>query len=690
MRDTSQKAENLEYFLDNLAADPLTPTPPTLDAETAQMARSVMSIRDTKLNHVVQKHIWQHALAGVRAQSASKRTWRMPGIVPLALAGATVAVFLALWLASWPLNKPIPSAADQTATPTPTVVPSAFQLQSYQGVVSARYDSGGLQSGLMTSAFQSHVWYQAPNRHRYENYFGAFNNNFINGNSNIPAVATAMSMAAQSTAVPINTAVPLMITQQPTPLALESGIKLTLYAVDVSDGDRRWLYYPGSQSVYAPRTDENRVNNIEPDLLHASTQGEAGLQELIHILSVKNQDVKLLRTENFLNRPTYVLEMKPKVSLLAAADTQNVNNVGRAVVWIDQQIYLELKSETYDLKDKLVAQSMFSSLQINQPIDPAIFKLTLPENAWTNAVISPLDRVAIGWHIMAAQVPYPIFQPSFQQFNDNGLLAGIADYDPFSGTLVLRVYSRKAPYGAPVLTISESVPPESNMDRDLNIQGGVKPVQVGTDRGAYWEQDKARWLMIRKFGTRIVLQAQADSSLTENMLIDIGKNFDFAVPYQSSYDLTTAWQGIAQNADFPVYSVGISTGNRSTYYSVSGTYGTPGNLVAGMPILSAINGEVKQEFYSVTKPETALLLTEGTSLPTEIDLGAAQTVQVGSYLNSSYYEDTSRNMRWLVLNLRGTIIILRARFNAVTKEQLFEIGASLHPVTLPEIAPPKP
>lgn len=97
--------------------------------------------------------------------------------------------------------------------------------------------------------------------------------------------------------------------------------------------DDRWLYFPALKAVKRVAADDKRSSFVGSDFSYEDISGRDADEE----------QHTLLRQEDLADRPTYVLESRPKTP---ATYTKRVS-------WIDRERWLPLKEEYYDTEDKL-------------------------------------------------------------------------------------------------------------------------------------------------------------------------------------------------------------------------------------------------------------------------------------------------------------------------------------------------
>lgn len=599
--------------------------------------------------------LWKRIEAQIAPPVNAHPPTRRRASISFALAGAMVVIFVALWLVRPNGNKQMPTGS--SPTPTPTTAATTQPTISFQGTFVAQLDKIGSQDNYLMT-YNVNVWYSAPEKHRYETYI---NGTGFHQLGNMPFAdlrATAAAAAIRST-----------------PEGTAQSDPYQLLSLDVSDGQRRWLYDAGRGGAIEEDVAEAGEQIQLPTLYAISSTGKAGLADLITYLSATFNKVTQLREESYLDRPTYVIQMQPKVGnnpLLG-----KVTDESRIVMWVDQQTFLQLRYEYYSTNTMLSIRRMFTTLNFDKVLDPTLFRLNLPPSAWTNAYIDVWFRgngqtfaTNAMWHLVAQAVPFNIYQPDWYTFNPDGLLVGKADYDAFSGTLSGAVYSSANPYGPPAVTIIETTGAQPSSGQGIPIESDNGYATIGY----YTEENGTKQFTLYVGGTLVVMSS-TDPTINEFRLITLAKSFAYAAPWYKSYDVAANWRSMAQRITFPLYATDTNLTDDKLYgLGIKQT-------AAGLPTYSDTSNTVSQAYYDTGQPVTNVFVTESPSLPTNLDLSAAQSVRVGPWTGSYYIE--KGDYRWLVIHAPGTYITLQARAKFASKDDLFQFGASFQRVTQP-------
>ncbi len=396
----------------------------------------------------------------------------------IGLATAAALIFSVLGVSLWNVTRPesvsaaeIVARAEQTANGGNT-----GKLQSYQGVITSaqRASSQGMQT-----RFEQRVWYQAPGSERTENY-------------------------APSQPAPGGT------TQTPPP-ASSSVI------INIITPTTRWEYQP--QQLVARRLDP------PPGGSPGTAYGATNLQALLKNAGQK-ADVKLLGSEMYIGRSAYVLDLTT-----ALDPASSLPEGSHYKIWVDQETYITLGSETRDPQGTLLDSSTFSTLQINQPIDAERFTVVPPPG--TRVVDArrqqppPPDQYQTQLQDAGARAPFLVFTPAMAP-------EGLVARPPLAETQLVAL-SYQSPPGSPDATsdFSHNVPPLTLTERaatagDADVPAGTERVQV-PGASVAWFQPSYRntgnfgiggYVVLVRDGTLITL-AGSFQGLTREQLLQI-------------------------------------------------------------------------------------------------------------------------------------------------------------------------
>lgn len=129
----------------------------------------------------------------------------------------------------------------------------------------------------------------------------------------------------------------------------------------LSDGEFRWTYDPGTNTVMKTRISETR-ELTENDYLS------------IIKVSLNDTDLSLLGTEKIEGREAYLLMATPKETGEQAPEYS-------MKVWIDKETWMFLGYEMYDDKGKPVSKVEIRDLKVNIGIPDSEFEFKIPEGA---------------------------------------------------------------------------------------------------------------------------------------------------------------------------------------------------------------------------------------------------------------------------------------------------------------------
>jgi hypothetical protein len=89
-------------------------------------------------------------------------------------------------------------------------------------------------------------------------------------------------------------------------------------------------------------------------------------------------DMALLGTDKIGGRDVYILELtaNPAGRGYPAVTVP----IAKSKMWVDQQLFLILRTEAYDANGELTARAAFETFEVNQPVDPALFDFSSPKH----------------------------------------------------------------------------------------------------------------------------------------------------------------------------------------------------------------------------------------------------------------------------------------------------------------------
>jgi outer membrane lipoprotein-sorting protein len=139
----------------------------------------------------------------------------------------------------------------------------------------------------------------------------------------------------------------------------------------VSDGEFSWDYMPETNTVYKVKLPEYE-EQTKSDYI-------SGIEYFLN-----QTEVTLLGEEAVAGRPAYLLEAVPKLGDGEATEDENEDeneeiSLGPTKIWIDKEMWMPLKYETYDSNGNLVQKIEILDLEINTGIPDSEFEFEIPE-----------------------------------------------------------------------------------------------------------------------------------------------------------------------------------------------------------------------------------------------------------------------------------------------------------------------
>ncbi|AKB30327.1 hypothetical protein MSSAC_4020 [Methanosarcina siciliae C2J] len=143
----------------------------------------------------------------------------------------------------------------------------------------------------------------------------------------------------------------------------------------VSDGKFSWSYTPGT----------NTVSKVK--LSEYEEQTKFDYMSCIEYF-LNQTDVTLLGEEEVFGRPAYLLEAVPKLGDGDATEDENDDenededeelSPGPTKIWVDKEVWMPLRCETYDSKGNLVQKTEIFDLKINTGIPDSEFEFEIPQ-----------------------------------------------------------------------------------------------------------------------------------------------------------------------------------------------------------------------------------------------------------------------------------------------------------------------
>ncbi|MCQ1534127.1 outer membrane lipoprotein-sorting protein [Methanosarcina sp. KYL-1] len=134
----------------------------------------------------------------------------------------------------------------------------------------------------------------------------------------------------------------------------------------LSDGEFRWTYAPGTNTVIKTKLPET------PELTGDDYLSLIGI-------TLNDMDVSLLGTEEIEGREAYLLEATPKV----AGEEAPAYSMK---IWVDKETWMLLGYEMYDSSGTLISKVEVRDLKVNTGIPDSEFEFKIPEGATVKTV----------------------------------------------------------------------------------------------------------------------------------------------------------------------------------------------------------------------------------------------------------------------------------------------------------------
>ena len=129
----------------------------------------------------------------------------------------------------------------------------------------------------------------------------------------------------------------------------------------LSDGEFRWTYAPGTNTVMKTKIPET------PELTEDDYLSIIGI-------TLNDMNVSLLETEEIEGREAYLLEATPK-------RTGEATSAYSMKVWIDKDTWMLLGYKMYDSDETLISKVEIRDLKVNTGIPDSEFEFKIPEGA---------------------------------------------------------------------------------------------------------------------------------------------------------------------------------------------------------------------------------------------------------------------------------------------------------------------
>ncbi|HEX8221652.1 MAG TPA: sigma-E factor regulatory protein RseB domain-containing protein [Chloroflexia bacterium] len=242
----------------------------------------------------------------------------------------------------------------------------------------------------------------------------------------------------------------------------------------------------------------------------------------------KPYEATLVGNEQILGRDAYVMELNVTPELLEAEATGRYTLIRHKYrLWIDQQYYLILKHQAWNKDGVLMDDNVIETLELNQPVDPALFKVKLaPGHVVADMRPASGEDVAEGWREVSKQVKVTLYEPGEAALSYSE--ARKPFYVESAGAVtqaLVREHNGRAMLDAVVMQGPPSAIDESQL-------GSSTPMQVGSRQGRLYRKAEAYQLVFDVEGTRIMLYSsnsgangEVESQLVKiaNSLKPVGK-----------------------------------------------------------------------------------------------------------------------------------------------------------------------
>jgi hypothetical protein len=608
-------------------------------------------------------HLWK----GEKKMSTSLAYPQNRQRLPLSLVAVLATILLTMSILATSLgrnNSNRIGSVPGTATPvqpSATVVSSPIGLQTYQGVVSGRGRNMETDGQLRedSTILETHLWVELPDRVRYEHYSSY--NSYYN-----PPEATAVYGAAVS-------------------VPSESDQQLVLGGIETNDGERHWVYRPDDG---APLLRNNTLYQIRYHF-PVTAAGDTGFQEVIQALGEHYTDIRRLPDDSFLNRPVYVLEMKP-------LRNSQFPEVSRIVLKLDKEYFIKLSEQQLNAQDDVISETAFTELEINTPIDQTLFKLSIPDSGWSalpswSSEHGYYGPYALIWADLTSQAIVPIYRVKPAALDEWGLFIAKAHYDPFTATTELQYFSRDGLYDPPALTVSQTdnrlndsfAAIRSSLPTVLPAAENWEPITLeGVRQGFYQQAGAYHFLFFNHYGIQVALYSEVDR-LTKEDLIRLAGELEMVSQTYPRLDLTSAWRELAAQSAFPVlrpilfetYMQGMITETTSAAGQVFS------KLNPQAPSLSLQYGVIRQQYLDRTAPIVALEFIQGADEAVRAALGVDTfTGESISLAGLSGVYSVQGDLHWLILRTDETTLVFRAPVTTLSRDLLVEIASSLQQI----------
>lgn len=233
----------------------------------------------------------------------------------------------------------------------------------------------------------------------------------------------------------------------------------------------------------------------------------------------KTYTTTLLGTEEVGGRMAYVLEQNVTPEVLEAEARGGFRLYHHKYrLWIDQQLYLVLKLQSWSKDGELISEMAAEKLELNNPVDPSLFEFQ-PPAGYVVADMRPAtpEQVSQGWRDVARQMQVTLYESGeFGWYS----VERRKPYFVSSQGVVTQAIVRKTSRGGQLL--HGLVVQGSPSDIDESRLGKSKPVSVGPHQGRLYRKNEAYYIVFDLDGTRILLYS-SNGGEVERDLVEVGE-----------------------------------------------------------------------------------------------------------------------------------------------------------------------
>lgn len=292
------------------------------------------------------------------------------------------------------------------------------------------------------------------------------------------------------------------------------------------DGSTSYSYNPTDQQfLLRPALDSGgsfQATSLNDVLAEARGQTTPSSQDKSATGPSHMYDAQLVGTEVVAGRMAYVIDLHfVPGATLQFPDKQVPDHVKW---WIDQKVFFVLREEGWDAQGRLMRSSAYESLEINAPLNPAVFNFAAPANA---AVLdlrpATAEETQRTWRDTAKQAAYGLWAPTY---TSTELAAGRPTYNAVQGVVLQAYYDNRfqdQPGSRMVVSPAVVIKQESSLRAKLDQRGLA--VALGKGTGYIRTEAGVITLVFEQGGTNVQLRSQPSSiRLSQAMLIDIAQS----------------------------------------------------------------------------------------------------------------------------------------------------------------------